>query len=139
VFPNGKRELSAGCTKKRCGGLRKRAGRAVEQFDVQPAGPPLCATHRPVLWCSLPARSSVQLASPRIIHVFHLATRPARLAGPQFSVILFKSWSSENFPGDLEVSQGLMHSHHGKASKTYFEKFENSEAVGAITDETFSL
>jgi len=24
-------------------------------------------------------------------------------------------------------------------SKTYFEKFENSEALGAITDETFSL
>jgi len=35
-------------------------------------------------------------------------------------------------------NQRLMHS-HGKARKTYFEKFENSEAVGAITDETFSL
>jgi len=28
---------------------------------------------------------------------------------------------------------------HGKARTTYFEKFENSEAVGAISDETFSL
>jgi len=28
---------------------------------------------------------------------------------------------------------------HGKARKTYFEKCENSEAVGIITDETFSL
>jgi len=28
---------------------------------------------------------------------------------------------------------------HGKIRKAYFEKFENSEAVGAIADETFSL
>jgi len=28
---------------------------------------------------------------------------------------------------------------HGKARKTYFEKIENPEAVGAIIDETFSL
>jgi len=27
----------------------------------------------------------------------------------------------------------------GKTRKTHFEKFENSEGVGAITDETFSL
>jgi len=46
--------------------------------------------------------------------------------------------SSDNFPGDFEVNQRLMHL-HGKARKTYFEKFENSAAVGAITDETFSL
>jgi len=29
--------------------------------------------------------------------------------------------SSENFPGDFEVKQRLMHL-HGKARKTYFEK-----------------
>jgi len=28
---------------------------------------------------------------------------------------------------------------HGKTRKTYLEKLENSEAVGAITDEAFSL
>jgi len=37
---------------------------------VQPAGP-----------------SSVQLASQRKIHVFHLATRPSSPPGPPFSVI----------------------------------------------------
>ena len=46
--------------------------------------------------------------------------------------------SSENFPGDFKVNQILMHL-HGKVRKTYFEKFENSEVVAAITDETFSL
>jgi len=45
---------------------------------------------------------------------------------------------SENFSGDLEVNQRLMH-FHGKARKTYFEKLENYEAVGAIIDEIFSL
>ena len=48
---------------------------------------------------------------------------------------------SANGVGQTEAkteNQRLMHS-HGKARKTYFEKFENSEAVGAITDETFSL
>ena len=30
--------------------------------------------------------------------------------------------SSENFPGDFEVNQSLMHL-HGKARKTYFENF----------------
>ena len=42
--------------------------------------------------------------------------------------------SSENFPGDFERLTHL----HGKARKIYFEKFENSEAVGAITVETLS-
>jgi len=28
---------------------------------------------------------------------------------------------------------------YGTAKKTYFEKLENSKAVGAFTDETFSL
>jgi len=44
----------------------------------------------------------------------------------------------ENFPGDFEANQRLVHL-HGKASKTYFEKLENSEAVGATIHETFSL
>jgi len=39
---------------------------------------------------------------------------------------------SENFPGGFEVKLRLTHL-HGKARKTHFEKFENSEAVGAIT------
>jgi len=46
--------------------------------------------------------------------------------------------SGENFPGDFEVNEILMHL-HGKARKTYFEKLENFEAVGTITDEAFSL
>jgi len=46
--------------------------------------------------------------------------------------------SSKNFPGDFEVNQRLKHL-HGKARKTCFEKFENYEAVGAITDETLPL
>jgi len=46
--------------------------------------------------------------------------------------------SSKNFPSDFEVNQRLMHLHK-KARKTYFEKFENSEAVGAITNWTFFL
>jgi len=46
--------------------------------------------------------------------------------------------SSENFPGDFEVNQRIIHL-HVKARKTYFEKLENSEAVGSFTDETFSL
>jgi len=46
--------------------------------------------------------------------------------------------SSENFPGVFEANQRLTHL-HGKARKTNFEKFENSETVDAITDETFSL
>jgi len=46
--------------------------------------------------------------------------------------------SSENFPGDFEVNQRLVHL-HGKARKTYFEKFENCEAVDAVTDKTFSV
>jgi len=75
--------------KKRSIGLRKRAAlRPVSffaaQLNVQPARPPLCAAHLPILWCSLPARPSVQLASPRKIHVFHLATQPS---SPPFSVI----------------------------------------------------
>ena len=41
---------------------------------------------------------------------------------------------SENFPGDFERLTHL----RGKARKIYFEKFENSEAVGAITDEILS-
>jgi len=43
--------------------------------------------------------------------------------------------SSENFSSDFEVNQRLMLL-HGKARKTYFDKYE---AVGArpITDETF--
>jgi len=32
----------------------------------------------------------VQLARPRKIHVFHLATRPSSLPGPPFSVILVR-------------------------------------------------
>jgi len=43
--------------------------------------------------------------------------------------------SGGNFQGDCEVNQRVVHL-HGKAKKTYFEKFENYEAV---TDETFSL
>jgi len=39
--------------------------------------------------------------------------------------------SSENFLGDFER---LTH-FNGKARKIYFEKYENSEAVGAITDD----
>jgi len=46
--------------------------------------------------------------------------------------------SSENFPGDFVVNQRIIHL-HVKARKTYFEKLENSEAVGFIIDETFSL
>ena len=46
--------------------------------------------------------------------------------------------SSENFPGDCEANQRLTHS-RGKARKTHFEKFKNSEAVVATTDEIFSL
>jgi len=42
--------------------------------------------------------------------------------------------SSENFRGDFERLTHL----HGKARKIYFEIFENSEAVGSITDETLS-
>jgi len=41
--------------------------------------------------------------------------------------------SSENFPGYFEVNERLTHL-HGKARKTNFEKFENSEAVDAVTD-----
>jgi len=41
--------------------------------------------------------------------------------------------SSGNFPGYFEVNQRLVHL-HGKARKTFWK---NSEAVGAITDETF--
>jgi len=37
--------------------------------------------------CSLLARPSVQLASPREIHVFYLATQPSSPPGPPFSVI----------------------------------------------------
>ena len=43
----------------------------------------------------------------------------------------------ENFPGDFEVNQRLMPL-HGKVGK-HILKVENSEAVGAIIDETFSL
>jgi len=46
--------------------------------------------------------------------------------------------SSENFPGDFEVSQRLTHL-HGKARKTYFAKLENSEAVAAMSLHFFSL
>jgi len=43
--------------------------------------------------------------------------------------------SSENFPGDFEVKTKTYSMHlYGTARKTYFE---NPEAVGAITDETF--
>jgi len=46
---------------------------------------------------------------------------------------------NEHFPSDFKiVKQRHMHL-HGKARKTYLKKFENSVAVGAITDETFSL
>jgi len=77
VFPNEKRELSAGwqaaqktegrpagCIKSQSSGLRKRAGRAAEKarlfplpslmcrpparLNVQPTGPPFCAAHQPV-------------------------------------------------------------------------------------------
>jgi len=42
---------------------------------------------------------------------------------------------SENFSGDFEVEQRLVHL-HGNARKTNFEIFENFEVV---TDDTFSL
>jgi len=57
------------------------------QFNVQPAGPPLMCNPPASPVCTLPARSSVQLASPRIIHVFHLATRLSSPPGPPFNVI----------------------------------------------------
>ena len=88
MFPNEKRELSAdctedktergpaGCTKRRCGGLRKRAGRGAEKgsppdrpfpqpslmcsplapLNVQPTGQSCSADCRPALLCSSPAR-----------------------------------------------------------------------------------
>jgi len=43
--------------------------------------------------------------------------------------------SGDNFQGDFEVNQKLLHL-HSKARKISFKKFENSEVV---TDETFSL
>jgi len=88
-----------GCTKRRSSGLWKRAVPAAKkgqpsgppfsaaQSNVHPVGPPLCAAHWPVLLCSLRARPSVQLASPRKIHVFHLATRPSSPPGPPFGVV----------------------------------------------------
>jgi len=42
------------------------------------------------------------------------------------------------FQVTLKSTKRFMHL-HGKARKTYFEKIENPEAVGAIIDETFSL
>ena len=108
MFPNEKRELSAGwraaqktsqkggpmgCTKRRCGGLRKRTGQAAEKSSPpdRPFPQPslMCSPPDPLMCnpgasldCSLPARTSMQLATPRIIHVFHLATRPSSPPGP---------------------------------------------------------
>jgi len=81
VFPNEKRELSAGCTEDtvggRAGGLLKRAGQAAEKGspparpfplsslmcsllarlnNVQPSGPTCSAVCRPAFLCSSPAR-----------------------------------------------------------------------------------
>jgi len=95
VFPNEKHELSAGCTKRRTGGLRKTAGQAAK--IGQPSGLPFSTSQLAVksaLMCSplarpvvQLARPSVQLASPWKIHVFHWATRASSPPGPPFSVI----------------------------------------------------
>jgi len=52
---------------------------------------------------------------------------------------IFKS--NGNFPGDFEVNQRLTDTVHlhGKAWKTFFEKFLSSEAIDADTDDTLSL
>ena len=81
----------ADCTKRRSG-LQKRAALQTVLFrspvycaaclNVHPTGP----------FCSAacqPARPSVQLTSPRKIHIFHLAARPSR---PPFSVIAYLSF-----------------------------------------------
>jgi len=46
--------------------------------------------------------------------------------------------SSENFPGDFEVNQRLTH-FAWQSKEKYFDKLENSEAVGATTGEIFYL
>ena len=83
VFPNEKCELSAGCTDDR------RAGRRPALKGGGPAGcgkgrggPQKRAALRPASVCSPLARPSVQLASPRKIHVFHLETRPSSPPDP---------------------------------------------------------
>ena len=87
MFPNEKREFSAGrCTAQK-GGLRKRAGWAAQRDS--PLAHPF---PQPSLMCSPLACPIVQhasppfcaLASPRKIHVFTLATWPS---SPLFSVI----------------------------------------------------
>ena len=96
MFPNEKHELLVGCTEDKTegraaqkdgaagcekgrGGLQKRAALAAEN------GSPLdCPFPHPSLMCSPPACFSMQVATLWIIHVFHLATRPA---GLPFSVI----------------------------------------------------
>ena len=75
VFPIRKCELSAGWG----AAAHKTKGRALfcslpGRFFVQPSSMPFSAAHLPILWCSLLARPSVQLASLRKIHVFHVAT-----------------------------------------------------------------
>jgi len=59
-----------------------------------------------------------------------------RLAVCTFLKTIIKS--GDNLPGDFETNQRLT-DFHGKARKTNFEKFDNSEGVDAITEKTFSL
>ena len=87
---------AAGCQKGR-GGLQERAASPDRSFP-QPSL--MCSPLAPLnvqptgqSWCNLPARSSVQLASPRIIHVFHLATR---LSSPPALRLVLSQKQSKN-------------------------------------------
>jgi len=44
--------------------------------------------------------------------------------------------SNENFPGDFEVNQRLMHL---DAEGKHFENLKKSDSIGAISNEIFSL
>ena len=78
VFPNEKRELSAGCTEGRAGGLHKKAvrqaaakaGRAAEKGSPSAAlfrSPAYCVAHQPALMCRPLARPVVQLCRPAVL------------------------------------------------------------------------
>jgi len=92
VFPNEKRELSAGCTE----------GRKAGQWAAKKGSPPTHPFLQPALMCSPLARPSVQPDIWRKIHVFHLETRPSILPGQPFCVILTVT-HEENAVGFVET------------------------------------
>ena len=95
VFPNEKREFSAGCTEDRRAGRRTaRKGGPAGCRIGQPSGPPFSAAHQTTLLCSLPARPSVFCAArqPAENPRFSFGNTALQPAGPPISVIPSGMW-----------------------------------------------